>query len=369
LLRQPDADQSGRERHLGRCANHQRAAVGKEDGGGGGKGDPRIGSGTQPRHARRIDPRADAAADGRAPARSHQGGQGRGRECPRRGAQPPSRSQPATQGRVEGQDDFRRRRSSGAGRYPEAHRPLYRRDRQIAAAEGSRTAAGLTKPRLRRSVAGFRLKCHAVEERMLTSPTQAIPESGAIPRHVAIIMDGNGRWAKQRFMPRIAGHRRGAEAVRATVRACAERGIGYLTLFAFSSENWRRPQEEVSMLKQLFRAALENEVAKLHEYGIRLRVIGDIEPFGEDIVKLAREGEALTADNTRLTLTIAANYGGRWDLLQAMNRMVTAHPECAGRYTEADLAPYLSMNYAPEPDLFIRTGGEQRISKIGRASW
>src|SRR5690606_8173972 len=201
-------------------------------------------------------------------------------------------------------------------------------------------------------------------ERMFTSPTQAIPESGAIPRHVAIIMDGNGRWAKQRFMPRIAGHRRGAEAVRATVRACAERGIGYLTLFAFSSENWRRPQEEVSMLKQLFRAALENEVAKLHENGIRLRVIGDIEPFGEDIVKLAREGEALTADNTRLTLTIAANYGGRWDLLQAMNRMVTAHPECAGRYTEADLAPYLSMNYAPEPDLFIRTGGEQRISNF-----
>ncbi|MFO7188688.1 MAG: polyprenyl diphosphate synthase [Pseudomonadota bacterium] len=199
---------------------------------------------------------------------------------------------------------------------------------------------------------------------MFTSSTHAIPETRAIPRHVAIIMDGNGRWAKQRFMPRIAGHRKGADAVRAAVRACAERGIEYLTLFAFSSENWRRPAEEVSMLKQLFRSALENEVAKLHENNIRLRVIGDIAAFGEDIVRLVREGEALTANNTRLTLTIAANYGGRWDLLQAVNRLVTEHPEKAGRYTEADLAPYLSMHYAPEPDLFIRTGGEQRISNF-----
>src|SRR5687768_7013814 len=144
---------------------------------------------------------------------------------------------------------------------------------------------------------------------MFTSSTNDIPESGIVPRHVAIIMDGNGRWAKQRFMPRVAGHRKGADSVRAAVRHCAERGIEYLTLFAFSSENWRRPAEEVSMLKQLFKTALEHEVSKLHENDIRLRVIGNIEPFGKTIVKLAHDAEALTRNNTRLTLTIAANYG------------------------------------------------------------
>ncbi len=196
------------------------------------------------------------------------------------------------------------------------------------------------------------------------SSTETIPATSAVPRHIAIIMDGNGRWASQRFLPRVAGHRRGGEAVRAAVRACAERGVEYLTLFAFSSENWRRPEDEVSVLKQLFRAALEQEVEKLHEAGIRLRVVGNVAPFGEATVELVRRGEALTAGNTRLTLTIAANYGGRWDLLQAVNAMVRAHPERAGAYVQADLAPYLALAYAPEPDLFIRTGGEQRISNF-----
>ncbi len=196
------------------------------------------------------------------------------------------------------------------------------------------------------------------------SSTETIPLTGAVPRHVAIIMDGNGRWASQRFLPRVAGHRRGGEAVRATVRACAERGVEFLTLFAFSSENWRRPADEVSVLKQLFRAALEQEVEKLHEVGIRLRVIGNIAPFGEAIVELVRRGEALTAANRRLTLTIAANYGGRWDLMQAINAMVRAHPDRAGAYTQADLTPHLALAYAPEPDLFIRTGGESRISNF-----
>ncbi len=199
---------------------------------------------------------------------------------------------------------------------------------------------------------------------MHESTTQIIPQTGPVPRHVAIIMDGNGRWAKNRFLPRVAGHRRGVEAVRATVRACGERGIEYLTLFAFSSENWRRPADEVSVLKQLFRAALEQEVSKVHEVGIRLRVIGSLAPFGDTIAALVRRAEDLTADNGRLTLTIAANYGGRWDLLHAVNTMVRAHPERAGHYTEADLTPYLAMSYAPEPDLFIRTGGEQRISNF-----
>lgn len=199
---------------------------------------------------------------------------------------------------------------------------------------------------------------------MFSSSTSTIPAAPAIPRHIAIIMDGNGRWAKQRFMPRVAGHRKGADAVRATVRHCAELGVEYLTVFAFSSENWRRPPEEVSVLKQLFHSALESEVSKLHENGIRLRLVGNLEPFGEAIQKLAAEGEALTAGNKRLTLTICANYGGRWDLMQAMNALARAQPEKAGQYTEADLAPYLSMHYAPEPDLFIRTGGEERISNF-----
>jgi undecaprenyl diphosphate synthase len=184
------------------------------------------------------------------------------------------------------------------------------------------------------------------------------------PRHIAIIMDGNGRWARERLLPRVAGHRRGREAVRETVKRCVERGVECLTLFAFSSENWRRPAEEVSVLQQLFRAALEQEVAKLHEVGIRLRVIGDLEPFGDVVIALARKAEALTAENRRLTLTIAANYGGRWDLMQAINRMV-AEPHAAGAaFTESELARHLALNYAPEPDLFIRTGGEQRISNF-----
>ena len=199
---------------------------------------------------------------------------------------------------------------------------------------------------------------------MHESTTQTIPRTGPVPRHVAIIMDGNGRWARQRRLPRIAGHKRGVEAVRATVKACAERGVAYLTLFAFSSENWRRPPDEVALLMQLFIAALENEVQKLHSNGIRLKVIGERSRFDRKIQSLIAEGERLTAANAGLTLTIAANYGGRWDLLQAVNAMVREHPERAGSYTERDLTPYLAMSYAPEPDLFIRTGGEQLVSNF-----
>jgi undecaprenyl diphosphate synthase len=190
------------------------------------------------------------------------------------------------------------------------------------------------------------------------SSTQEIPQAGDVPRHVAIIMDGNGRWAQRRRLPRIAGHRRGAEAVRATVRACAERGIRYLTLFAFSSENWRRPAEEVALLMQLFQVALTSEVERMHKNGVRLKVVGDTRRFDPKIRTLIEQGERLTADNRRLTLTIAANYGGRWDILQALNK-VKERP-----IDEAALAPHLAMAYAPEPDLFIRTGGEQRISNF-----
>ena len=194
------------------------------------------------------------------------------------------------------------------------------------------------------------------------SSTQGIPDTSLVPRHVAIIMDGNGRWAKRRFLPRVAGHRKGVEAVREIVKHCIERGVAYLTLFAFSSENWRRPPEEVRVLMQLFLRALEQEVEKLHANGIRFKVIGDLTPFNPRIVDLVRRGEALTAGNTKLTLTVAANYGGRWDILQAANRAREAWP--GEEITEERFAPFLSMSYAPEPDLFIRTGGEERISNF-----
>ena len=205
------------------------------------------------------------------------------------------------------------------------------------------------------------MKSHAAH----ASSTVVIPPHGDVPRHVAIIMDGNGRWAKQRHLPRIAGHKRGVGAVRATVKACAENGVGFLTLFAFSSENWRRPPDEVALLMQLFVGALENEVQKLHRNGIRLRVIGERGRFDPKIQALIAAGERLTEANRGLTLTIAANYGGRWDILQALSRLAREQPEAiVAGVTEQQLAPYLSMSYAPEPDLFIRTGGEQRVSNF-----
>ena len=194
------------------------------------------------------------------------------------------------------------------------------------------------------------------------STTTAIPQSADVPRHVAIIMDGNGRWAKKRFLPRVGGHHRGVEAVREVVKACVEHGVQYLTLFAFSSENWRRPPEEVSFLMQLFLRSLEQEVGKLDANGIRFKVAGDLSAFDSRIVELIRRGEELTAKNDRLTLTVAANYGGRWDILQAADRCRREDPQTP--ITEERLARYLSMSYAPEPDLFIRTGGEQRISNF-----
>jgi undecaprenyl diphosphate synthase len=184
-----------------------------------------------------------------------------------------------------------------------------------------------------------------------------------VPRHVAIIMDGNGRWAKRRLMPRVAGHRKGVEALRGVIRACAERGISHLTVFAFSSENWRRPQEEVTLLMELFMRALENEVAKLHENGIRFRVIGDLSGFSERIQTLIRDAQTLTGNNTRLTFTVAANYGGRWDVAQAVKKLL-AEGATAEQVDEDALSRHLSMAGEPEPDLFIRTGGEQRISNF-----
>ena len=196
------------------------------------------------------------------------------------------------------------------------------------------------------------------------SSTRDIPEVSAVPRHIAIIMDGNGRWARKRLMPRVAGHSRGVEALRAVIRGCIEQGVEYLTVFAFSSENWRRPQDEVSFLMQLFLKSLQKEVARLHENGIRFRVIGDLSRFDAPLVKVIREAEALTAGNQRFNLTVAANYGGRWDIMNAMSRLMARDPERRDGFSEDELASKLSMHFAPEPDLFIRTGGEKRISNF-----
>ncbi len=188
-----------------------------------------------------------------------------------------------------------------------------------------------------------------------------------VPRHVAIVMDGNGRWAARRRLPRIEGHRRGIEAVRTTVRGCAEAGVEGLTLFAFSSENWRRPESEVSALMGLFRFMLEREVQSLAENGIRLRVIGDRAGLGSRLAELISEAEQTTAGGTRMTLTIAANYGGRWDLVQAaqqLAREAAAGEIDPGQIDEATIRGRLALAELPEPDLFIRTGGEQRISNF-----
>lgn len=199
---------------------------------------------------------------------------------------------------------------------------------------------------------------------LFSSSTRQVPPAAVVPRHVAVIMDGNGRWAKKRFLPRVAGHVKGVELVREMVRACLDRGIQYLTLFAFSSENWRRPQDEVSLLMQLFVKALEQEVDKLDRNGVRLRIIGDLSRFEPRLQELISQAEARTAGNTRLDLTIAANYGGRWDIMQATNQMLATQPEKHDGWQESDLEPHLSMSFAPEPDLFIRTGGEERISNF-----
>lgn len=188
-----------------------------------------------------------------------------------------------------------------------------------------------------------------------------------LPRHIAIIMDGNGRWAKQRFLPRTAGHRSGVGAVRRTVEYCLAKGIEALTLFAFSSENWRRPVTEVSLLMELFVASLERETQKLHENGVRLRVIGERSAFAPVLQNRIAASEELTRQNDRLHLVIAANYGGRWDILQAARRLAEQAERGELRASDIDtemLESHLALAGLPEPDLFIRTGGERRISNF-----
>ena len=187
------------------------------------------------------------------------------------------------------------------------------------------------------------------------------------PRHVAIIMDGNGRWASRRRLPRVAGHRAGVDAVKEVVRACGEKGICALTLFAFSSENWRRPKEEVGVLMALFMAALDSQVRKLHENNIQLSVIGDRLAFNDALQRRIEQAEMLTRANTGLRLCVAANYGGRWDIAQATRQIAVkaARGEIDPQSVdEATVSRHLCLAGLPEPDLFIRTGGEERISNF-----
>lgn len=196
----------------------------------------------------------------------------------------------------------------------------------------------------------------------MTSNTQAIPDASPVPRHLAVIMDGNGRWAKARHLPRVSGHVQGVEAVRHLTENCGKQGIQYLTLFAFSSENWRRPADEVGFLMKLLLAALNREVKKLHVAQVRLRVVGDLAGLQPEIQALIAKAHALTCENDALHLTVALNYGGRWDIAQAAQRAAAELP--AAQIDEAAIHSRLSMAFAPDVDLLIRTGGESRISNF-----
>lgn len=187
------------------------------------------------------------------------------------------------------------------------------------------------------------------------------------PKHIAIIMDGNGRWAKQRFQPRFMGHRAGVKAVENIVKHCAQHGVEVLSLFAFSSENWRRPGKEVSLLMELFSHALNSQVKKLHDNNIKLQIIGDLSRFSDSLQQQIAKAQQLTATNTGLILNIAANYGGRWDITQSVRQLAK---QVADGVLEPDtiseemINAHLSTAAIPEPDLFIRTGGEQRVSNF-----
>lgn len=192
-------------------------------------------------------------------------------------------------------------------------------------------------------------------------------EANCIPQHIAIIMDGNGRWAKKRLQPRFMGHRAGVKTVTDVVKRCAQLNVKVLSLFAFSSENWRRPSKEVSLLMELFGHALDNQVKKLHENNIQFRIIGDVSKFSTNLQKKISEAEQLTAKNTGLIVNIAANYGGRWDICQSVRQLASKvlsgelEPDSI---SEEDIQSHLSTADLPEPDLFIRTGGEQRVSNF-----
>jgi undecaprenyl diphosphate synthase len=192
-----------------------------------------------------------------------------------------------------------------------------------------------------------------------------VSENGkaVVPRHVAIVMDGNGRWAKKRFLPRFFGHKQGVDALVRVVQACIDREIEYLTVFAFSSENWKRPSDEVSGLMGLVLAAVSRYLARMGAMGVRIRIVGDRDAVSDKLRNAWNEAESATAHNNKLTLNVAFNYGGRWDIVQAAKAAIKAGVP-AEELSEARLGEFMAMSYAPDPDLFIRTGGEVRISNF-----
>ena len=201
---------------------------------------------------------------------------------------------------------------------------------------------------------------------MLRDPTPETLEAlsaRTVPRHVAVVMDGNGRWARKRFMPRFFGHKQGVDALVRAVGAFRDRGVGYLTVFAFSSENWKRPSDEVSGLMGLVLVAVSKYLTKLAGDGVRIRIIGDRSAVSDKLRKAWEHAEALTEHNDRITLSVAFNYGGRWDVVQACKQAI-AKGVTAEHFDEDALSRHMALNFAPDPDLFIRTGGEMRISNF-----
>ncbi len=184
-----------------------------------------------------------------------------------------------------------------------------------------------------------------------------------VPRHLAVVMDGNGRWASKRFLPRFFGHKAGVDTLVKVINACADRGIEFLTVFAFSSENWKRPEDEVSGLMGLVLVAVTKYLGKLAKDGVRIVIVGDRDAVSDRLRAAWAEAESATRDNTRITLSVAFNYGGRWDIVQACRQAVAAgmRPD---QIDETSLSGFMAMRHAPDPDLFIRTGGELRISNF-----
>ncbi len=213
------------------------------------------------------------------------------------------------------------------------------------------------------------IRGYAFEWRAVACPLQfksvTKQSQSNLPQHIAIIMDGNGRWAQRRHMPRTVGHAKGAAGVKALVEQCAKLGVKYLTLFAFSTENWGRPAEEVSTLMELFVQYLEKEMGALAAAGVRLRVIGDVEGFLPELQARIQAAEKATQHNEAITLVVAANYGGQWDIVQAVKNWQAAHPnKKSNQITQEQLAQHLSTAGMPDVDLLIRTGGEKRISNF-----
>jgi undecaprenyl diphosphate synthase len=191
----------------------------------------------------------------------------------------------------------------------------------------------------------------------------ALPNASEVPRHIAIVMDGNGRWAKSRFKPRFLGHKQGVDTLVNTVLACADRGVEYLTVFAFSSENWKRPNDEVSGLMSLVLLAVSKYLGVMNKNGVRVRIVGDRTDIAAHVKEAWDHAESSTQHNTRITLSVAFNYGGRWDVVQACQRAIRAGIS-ADDLDEATLSRFMALSHAPDPDLFIRTGGEVRISNF-----